>query len=175
MRSAWGHAHTATHACGCMMGARAVAWRSSQREARAKVSSTCAAARCAGTSSRATAAVVLRRAGSSIELGWAYVEPSWVCLVPAIELGELGVQQRAGVGASWHSQLMQRSGRIQGGDCNAYWSRSRHAPRSTGQLYASVPLSRWSLRLPDASPALIEGGFNPRRRASEIQSTVLGA
>ena len=50
----------------------------------------------------------------------------------------------------------------QGGDCNAYWSRSRHAPRSTGQLYASVPLRRWSLRLPDVSPALIEGGFNPR-------------
>ena len=98
----------------------------------------------------------------ALKLGWAYVEPSWVCLVPAIELGELGVQQRAGVGASWHSQLMQRSGRIQGGDCNAYWSRSRHAPRSTGQLYASVPLRRWSLRLPDVSPALIEGGFNPR-------------
>ena len=71
------------------------------------------------------------------------------------------------------AHVLQRS--KQGGYCNAYWSRSRHAPRSTGQLYASVPLRRWSLRLPDISPALIEGGFNPRPQASEIQSTVLGA
>ena len=56
------------------------------------------------------------------------------------------------------AHVLQRS--KQGGYCNAYWSRSRHAPRSTGQLYASVPLRRWSLRLPDVSPALIEGGFN---------------
>ena len=57
------------------------------------------------------------------------------------------------------AHVLQRS--KQGGYCNAYWSRSRHAPRSTGQLYASVPLRRWSLRLPDVSPGSDRGWLQP--------------
>ena len=50
-----------------------------------------------------------------------------------------------------------------------------YAQLPTGRLYASVTPRRWSLRLLDISPTLIEGGFNPRPRASEIQSSALGA